>query len=322
MKRITQIKKFRLYAGIFLLAMGFTSCSNDNDINDVVRVTAGLPTGIIWIEEWQSLSGNILTVPSVKVGQDSYIAAVAEGEETLNNFLAQPVMIEEGTTTNVQLIFEETVINDIDRGHRVVLKLYADNINGGTLGEWDTSDEPIRLANNELLIKTIILYPDFSTFNWFEYYDNNGDGYLGVDEILRTYPNAFDFYDKDHLIPDEFYFMMFLSTNTNYYDDGITEAEWKDAHSRMFHNWAEDKFSDFDKDENEFMDYEEWQEIFEESVWFKNYDTNSNNLLSKEEMNIGFFMDWDLNNDGKIDNDEFTHYRLFTSHMGFREPYW
>lgn len=321
MKRITHTKNFMRIAGIFLLAIGFTSCSDD-DINVFVNDTEGIPTGIILIDDWQSLSGNVLTVPSVKVGQDSWLTAVAEGEETLNNFIAQPVMIEEGTTTNVQLTFEETVIYDIDNGHQVVLKLYADNLNGGTIGEWDTSDEPIKLANNELMVRTITLYPDFSTFNWFAYYDSNGDGFLTANEILRTYPNAFDFYDKDHLTPDEFYFMMFLSTNTNYYDDGITEAEWKDAHLRMFHNWAEDNFPNYDKDGNEFLDYEEWQEIFEESGWFENYDTNSNNLLTEEELNKGYFSDWDLNNDGIIDNDEFNHYRRFTSHIGFQEAFW
>ena len=57
MKRNTQIKKFRLYAWFFLLVMGFTSCSNNDDINDFVDVTAGLPTGYIWIDDFQSLTG-------------------------------------------------------------------------------------------------------------------------------------------------------------------------------------------------------------------------------------------------------------------------
>ena len=322
MTRITQIKKIGLYVGFFLLAMGFTSCSNDDDINDIVEENAGPPTGIIWIDEWQSLSGNILTVPNIKVGQDSWVAAVPAGEETSNNFIALPVKVEHGTTTNVQLTFKETIINDIDNGHRVVLKLYADNRNGGIPGEWDSSDEPIRLTTNELLIKTISLYPDFSTYNWFEYYDSNKDGFLNIDEILRTYPNAFDFYDKDHLTLDEFYYMMFLSTNTNYYDDGITEAEWKEAHSRMFYNWTEDNFTDFDKNENKFLNYVEWQEIFEESGWFEYYDVNSNSRLTEEELNKGYFSDWDLNNDGLIDVGEFNHYRIFTFGIGFQEPYW
>ena len=59
MKKINQIKKAWLYAGIFLLVMGFPSCSDDDDINDIVDVTAGLPTGYIWIDDFQSLTGNI-----------------------------------------------------------------------------------------------------------------------------------------------------------------------------------------------------------------------------------------------------------------------
>lgn len=315
MKTLKSLKSILLIAGVLLIITVVSSCSNDDDSS-----TAEKPTGSIQVEDPISLIDYILTVKSVTVGQDSWLAAVPEGEETSNNFIAQPVLVEKGTTSNVELTFDETAINNIENGTKVVLKLYADNLNSGTRGVWEVSDEPIRHPGNTLWIKTITIYPDYSTVNWFEYYDSNGDGFLDIDELTYTYYNPFDFYESDHLTLDEFYSMMFFSTNTDYYDVGIIEEEWNEGYFRMFSNWAEDDYSGFDTDENGFLDREEWQGIFEDSGWYENYDTNSDELINREEVNTGFFNDWDQNNDGKIDEDEFNLFRPFAATLAFQEP--
>lgn len=315
MKTRKHVQSFLLYAGALLTTVFINSCSNDDDGGIVEK-----PTGSIIIFDQIALSGNILRIHSVKVGQDSWLAAVPEGEETSNNFIVPPVLVEKGTTINAQLIFDETIINDIDDGHRMALKLYADNQNGGTRGAWDASDEAIRLANNELLIKTITVYPDDNIFNWFGYYDTNEDGYLNIDEILNTYPSAFEHYGMDHITLDQFNFLMYYST-TQDINNAITEEAWNEGYLRMYRNWADDNFSDFDLDENNFLNLEEWQEIFKESGWFEFYDTNSNSLLTEAELNTGLFSDWDLNNDGTLDENEFDHYRPFALGMAFHGPW-
>lgn len=308
------MKNYLLLAGIFMMVIGFTGCSDDDDLSEVPA------KGMIQANETALLSGNILTVERVVVGQASWLAAVPDGEENTNNFIAQPVVVPQGTTSNVKLYFDDDALNSPNE-QQVVLKLYADNQNSGTPGEWDPLDEPIRLGNNELVMKTITIYPDLTNFKWFEYFDSNENGTLEVEEILISYPSPFDFYDKDQITPDEFLLMTYYSTDTDA-DAGISEAEWKAGHLKMYSNWAVDNFANFDLDKNGLLDLEEWHETFEESEWFETYDANSDSQLTEEELNNGFFADWDLNNDGKIDGDEFNNYWPFASSIKFTAPVW
>ncbi|MEP6259931.1 MAG: EF-hand domain-containing protein [Gillisia sp.] len=323
MKRNTQIKKFRLIAGIFLLVMGFTGCSNDDDLKEVLEVTAGLPTGYIWIDEWKSLTGNILTVPSVKVGQQSWLAAVPKGEEISNNFIAQPVLVEEGTTSNVQLTFDESVVDYTRQFAEVVLKLYADNPNEGIWGEWDEFDKPIVLANNVLVIKTLTIIVDLTDYVPFRhYFDRNEDGTLDLEEFSETYPNYFqDIWDADgdgYLDKEEFYNTHFINADYDWNNE-ISLGEWNEGHLRMFANWTDKEFSVYDEDKNGKLSKEEWNKIFEASEWFETYDADSNNLVTQIELHNGFFNDWDLNNDGKIDEEEYNKYYPYVSnwHYGY-----
>lgn len=307
MKNNTLLKKFKLYAGIFVVLIGFAGCSDDDD-----NVSPGLPSGNIQVENYHYyLTGNILTVPEVIVGQNSWLAAVEVGEETTNNFIAEPVMVEKGTHTNVQLIFKEDAIDYLAGSQQVVLKLYADNQNGGTLGEWDISDKPIAYSNNVLILKTITIIADLTGFDPFVYFDTNKNGSLDEKEVKKTYWIGRIYSNTTFPSRVKFYTLMFHTTDTDYYDLGITGAEWEQGYSRMFSNWAQDKFSGYDVDRNGFLDFEEWGKIFNDSGWFESYDTNSDDLLSEEELNSGFFGDWDRNNDGMIDRDEFNKYRGF-----------
>ena len=315
MKKITQIKKAWLYAGFFLLVMGFTSCSDD-DHEDLM---GELPTGMIQVGDFHNLTGNILTVPGVIVGQDGWLAAVDVGNETTNNFIAEPGMVEKGTSSNVQLVLDETAIHYIAGSQQIVLKLYADNKNGGTRGEWDPSDKPIALSNNVLILKTITIAADLTNFDPFEYFDTNKNGSLDIEEVSGTYSVESIYLNSSFITKAKFYSVMYHSTDTDYYDSGITEAEWSQGYLRMFRNRAEDNFSAYDLDKNSFLDLEEWGEIFNESEWFESYDTNSDKMLTKEELNKGLFGDWDLNNDVEINEEEFENYwRKFSFSDGNR----
>ncbi|HSJ11196.1 MAG TPA: hypothetical protein VK916_00835, partial [Gillisia sp.] len=177
MKKITQMKKFMLCAGIFGLVIGFTGCSSDDD-------NIELPTGKIQVENFNELTGIILTIPGVTVGQDSWLAAVEVGNMDTINLIALPVLVEKGISSNVQLIIDESVVNYRNHYAEVVLKLYVDNLDGGIRGEWDESDKPIVLNNNVLLLKTLTIMADLTDYIPFRhFYDENGDGTLDSYEV-------------------------------------------------------------------------------------------------------------------------------------------
>lgn len=308
MKNNTHIKNFLQWAGIIFLVTGFTSCSDDDE-------NFKMPTGVIQVNEFQNLTGKVLIIPQVTVGQDSWLAAVEVGEELTNNFIAQPVLIEKGVSDDVELTFDETAIDYLAGSQQVVLKLYADDPNGGIKGEWDLSDKPITYSNNILVTKTITIIADLTGFDPFNYFDTNKNGVLDVEEISETYFIESIYGNKTGLSMSEFYSVMFHTTDVDYYDAGITEAEWDQGYSRMFSNWTQDHFSIYDVDKDARLFLEEWNKIFNESEWFESYDKNSDNSVSKEELRNGLYGDWDQNKDGVIDKEEFLNYRGFIGNL-------
>lgn len=295
-----------MYVGVLFLSIGLTSCSDDDDGTLIVT-----PTGMIQVDDQQTLSGNSITVQSVTVGQDSWLAAVAIGEENTNDFIAQPVMVEEGTNTNVQLTFDENAITD-ETGQQVVLKLYADNTIDGTPGQWDPSDEPIR-DNNMLVTQTITVFPEDSGSSAFAQFDTDGDGMLDVDEVPATYQNNFTEWDADgdgSLSSEEFYNTTFANTDADN-DDFISEEEWNSGFAGMFGNWSEDDFSTFDTDADGRLSSDEWNAVFSESQWFETYDADSDAFVTEAEWDTGLFGDWDTDDDTQISENEFYLYRPY-----------
>lgn len=308
MEKIIHFKNLLQYSGIFLLMIGTISCNSDDEI-------INQPSGKIEAEDLHNLAGNILKVPKVTVEQKSWLAAVEFGEELTNNFIAQPVMIEKGTSNNVELTFEEANIDYLAGYQQIVLKLYADNPTGGIMGEWDLTDPPITYSNKVLVTKIITIIPDLTGFDPFNYFDRNNNGTLDVDEVSRTYSFELISSNNNPLTLENFYTIMYHTTNEDYYDAGITQEEWEDGYSRMFSNRVQNKFSTYDLDNTQYLDIEEWNKVFIDSDWFESYDINSDNILSEEEINNGFFNDWDYNQDGNIDKEEFLKYRVFSGRL-------
>ncbi|NJW53160.1 DUF7282 domain-containing protein [Salinimicrobium oceani] len=305
------LKRFFLYLGFLFLAVNLVSCSDDDDAGDIQL----RPTASFDLNEEYTLVGNTITLESITVGQRSWLVAVNAGSENTNNFISEPVLLQSGENTNVQLTFDEDAISDDGNGQQVVLKLYADNTTGGTSGEWDSSDQPIMTANNVLITKTITVFTDDDSTAVFADFDTNGDGSLDADEVPATYQNNFTEWDADadgSLSMEEFYNTSFANTDMDD-DDGISEEEWNTGFAGMFGNWADDDFASFDADADGVLDSDEWNTVFGESNWFETYDADSNTFVTEDEWNTGLFGDWDLNDDDMIDEDEFNAYSPYVA---------
>ena len=301
MKILKHLKKLLLfYAGISLLMILVISCSDDDNENS-------RPTGSIHVDPYHQLSDNNLVVQKVTVGQDSWLVAVNLENGDTDHFIAQPVKVQAGTTSNVKLIFDDDVVTNDPVGQQILLKLYADNQNSGTTGEWDASDEPIKNSRDVLVTKIITVF----VYNPFAHYDTNDNGSLDVQEVSETYPDNFtDFWDTDgdgFLSKEEFYSTTLKNTDIDM-DEHVSEDEWSDGYTSMYSNWAEDSFSMFDESQNAFLNVDEWNQIFSESQWFETYDADNDTNVTEEEWDTGVFGDWDTDDDGQIDEDEFYKY--------------
>lgn len=300
MKTQLLLKKILLVTGLFFLLTGINSCSDDDE--------SPPPIQQIFVDDNQNLEDNTLNIRQVIVNQDSFLTAIKVDDENSDDFIASPIFLTEGTHRNIELSFYENTVKNGGSGQKIILKLYADNKNGGTRGIWDPTDEPIMNLIEGLLKKTITVYTEYDPFS---YYDNNNDEFLDFSEASLTYPNNFtSIWDTDNnssLDLDEFYYTTFINTDVNI-DLTIDQEEWEEGFNSMFNNWAEDKFTEYDESKNNFLSQEEWNNIFMDSLWFEAYDTDDNDLVTQEELNLGLLSDWDLNNDLQIDEEEFNNY--------------
>ena len=307
---LKNLKHYSVYLMILCLTVSLQSCSNDDD--GVAEID---PSGLFEVGEEFTLSGNSIMLESIRVEQDSWLVAVEPGSESTNNFIADPVMLDEGLNSNVQLTFDEGAISDDGMGQQVVLKLYADNPTQGTPGDWDPMDEPITGTNNVLLTETITIFAeDDGSTGAFADFDTNNDGVLDSTEVTGIYANNFEEWDTDDddlLDQDEFNTTTFSLTDMDD-NDGVDEDEWNDGFASFFGNWNNDDFATFDEDANNIINTDEWNSAFADSEWFGTFDSNDDEFLGEDEWDAGLFNDWDANDDDEIDEDEFNIFSDFS----------
>ena len=296
-----------MYLAIFFAVFSLASCSDDDD--GVIQID---PTAVLMVDDEQTLTANnTFTVQTVTVGQDSWLVAVNSGDENTDNFISDPVMVEEGTHTDVEVTLDADAVSDDGSGQEIVLKLYADNPTEGTLGEWDEFDEPILDDNDVLVTETITVFAD-NTME-FSDFDANSDGSLDATEVPNIYENNFEEWDADgdgSLSEEEFNNTTFSLTDMDD-DDALTEEEWNDGFESFFGNWTEDDFATFDANADGSVTSDEWNTIFGDSEWFTTFDADENSMVTEDEWDAGLFDDWDANDDDAVDEDEFNVFAPF-----------
>ena len=292
------LKQIFLYLGMMLLVVNLSSCSDDDD-----AVITPVPTGTFALAaDEYTVTDNTITLESINVDQTTWLTAVHSGSANTNDFIAEPVRLQQGNNTDVDLVFDEGAITDAEDGHEVVLRLYADN--GSTTGSWDATDQA--LTNTE----TITVYAEDEGTMSFADFDTNADGTLDADEIQATYQNNFTEWDADEdgfLNSEEFYNTTFGNTDADD-DDAISEEEWNAGFAGMYGAWSDDDFATFDADASGDLSRDEWNAVFAESEWFTTYDADASTSISEDEWNAGLFADWDTDASGTIDEDEYNVY--------------
>ncbi len=310
MKAMMNVEKYTRYFLILFLTLGMVSCDDDDDVMDNDEDYTGSITAM---DQTLSATENTFMVQSVTVGQDSWLVAVNSGDENTDNFITDPVMVENGGESEIMLTLNDDA-NLMEGENEIILKLYAEN-EDGTSGEWDMQDDPITDSDGMLVTTSITITVEGTTSGTFADYDTNGDGYLDADEIASTYQNDFTGWDSDadgSLSEEEFASTTFGNADANQ-DGSISEDEWNAGYTSMYGNYSEDgDFANFDTDADGSISSEEWTAGFADSEWYSTYDADANGSISEEEWNSGLYGDWDTNDDGMIDENEYNNYSGYT----------
>lgn len=215
MKRLSMdFSKYLLYFALSFFAVGLTGCSNDDDVQTVTP-EPDEATGTINADD-QTLSNNTINVESVVVGQDSWLVARNMGSETDAEIVSDPVFLEEGTHTDVELpLTEDANITGAAEGDQIVIMLHEDT---GTPGSFDYTgtagtDDLITTSSGQNVSETItVMAPSlnaednqavtennevtFTSVNtasngWIVLYGQNEDGSINENDIIgRRYVEA------------------------------------------------------------------------------------------------------------------------------------
>lgn len=301
--------RYPAYLLVLCLTLGLSSCSDDDD-----GIIEPDPTGFFDVEEVQFLSGNTLTLGTIEVGQDSWLVAVLPGDEGTDNFVAGPVMLQEGSNSSVTLNFDDNVV-PADGSQEVILKLYTDDQNEGTQGEFDEADREIMDDDGMMLLESILVFGENSNEATFNALDINNDNMLDVNELPAIYQDNFGEWDTDddgELSSTEFYDTAFFLSDTDD-DDLIDEDEWNMGFNSFYGEWIDDDFATFDADADGFLDADEWDNAFADSAWFGDFDADDDTFVTDTEWDEGIFDGWDLDDDTFIDDEEWNDFADFVT---------
>jgi len=307
------VQQYLMYFFVATLSISLMSCDDDDDGLDIPEFD---PNGSITAND-QTISQNTIVVQSVDVEQDSWLAAVREGDENTDNFITETLRIEEGENFDVELMLNDDFnFTGGQAGDMITLKLYADNPDSGTLGVFDPDDDEILDDNDAFVRETIMIMMEEETTDSFDGFDQNADGSLDRNEFSNSFPNNFSNYDVDGdamLNEDEFNDANFRNADTNN-DGSLDQDEFNAGVAGMYGNYAgEEDFGTFDTDADGTLSMDEFREGFSGTDQFGNYDTNADGTIDDSELSEGYFNDFDRNADGTIDADEYNAYNTYTS---------
>ena len=122
------IKRISLYLGISALALGFNSCSDDDDgIVELPESNASI------VADAQFVSDNTIEISSVEVDSDAWIVVRKVNDDgTFSERIADPEFIEAGTHSNIiiELNNPEAADVDLQDGDELIVLLHEDDGDG------------------------------------------------------------------------------------------------------------------------------------------------------------------------------------------------
>jgi len=155
-------KKFSIYMGISALALGFNSCSDDDD-----GIIEDPETDASIVANAQFVSDNTIEVSSVEVNSDSWIVVRKVNEDgSFSERIADPEFIEEGSHSNIVIELNNSAATDVELedGDELVVLLHEDDGDGVFEFEGTTGADAIITDTNgaEVNANFVVSAPNFT----------------------------------------------------------------------------------------------------------------------------------------------------------------
>ena len=138
--------------------------------------------------------------------------------------------------------------------------------------------------------------------------DENGDSYLDTDEVAEGLDRTGIFEDWDEDADSELDADEIAGNAFEHWDadrsGSISMEEWESAARRWYPDGSHvEVFNDYDGDGDSELDADEFSERFDTSILGESWQTSS---VDEDRFASGYFELYDTNDDGKVDEGEFT----------------
>lgn len=168
------------------------------------------------------------------------------------------------------------------------------------------------MKNLKINITTLCLFVTtmvFAQVTDFSAIDRNSDGMADRTEFNNNYPYSDWDANADGRVDDtEFFGSNFDRLDTNR-DGNLAEAEWNLGYDNVYGDYFDNRdYTPYDTNRDNLLSREEYTKSFSNTDYYKSYDTNQDGFIDQTELSDGVFNRWDTNKDGNLDQDEYNSY--------------
>lgn len=174
----------------------------------------------------------------------------------------------------------------------------------------------MRLKKTSFIFVTILIFTAVACNQdgvlSFEDWDKNNSGKIEKQEFVNTFTlNYFEDWDrKDNgYLDDEDFYQIYYDVMNRDQNGGVSEEEFTWAYEYYNRGEFRDEYENWDLNDDFILTYDEYKKGLYESTFFSQWDFDENGELSEEELATGMFRVFDIDDDGKVDRDEYDTYK-------------
>ncbi|MFO8130227.1 MAG: hypothetical protein R6T99_10050 [Bacteroidales bacterium] len=155
---------------------------------------------------------------------------------------------------------------------------------------------------------------DRSTNLSFEDWDLDNNGTIEqrefVDVFSEHYYDDWNTVNNEYLDDEDFYHTVYNVWDIDD-DEAMVREEWIAGYDYFYGDYVVVNYEDIDVNNDEVLLYDEFYNVLRDTDFYHDWDLNKDAYLSDEELGLGLFHIWDVDNSGKIEYDEYVDFDLY-----------
>ena len=147
----------------------------------------------------------------------------------------------------------------------------------------------------------------------FSDWDKNNDSVIDHTEFTDVFTaNYYDDWnmENDEYLDDEDFYQVVYNVWDVDDDEQLTEEEWLLGYDYYYGNYVVTGYKDIDVDDDEYIVFKEYYDAIGPE-FFLEWDLDNDGRLDQSELAQGIFARWDIDNSGVLEKDEYNSFDTY-----------